>query len=242
MRKQNTYGVAQAVIERLKTKEEVVIKEYNIRDLELPFCCSCHQCFARGESFCPHRDIMKPVTDDMESCDGIILTGVVYSMHMNAAMKNFIDHLSYYYHRPRLFNKKGIVISTTAGAGDKIVTKFLKSTIGVWGVNNIAELNIKVRSYKFKLTEKQKELLNKKTDKFYFAIKDNKIAKPSFNSVIIYNAFRGMSSAENPVSECDKEYWNKSGLAKKVYPNKAGVLKNLLGRIVYRILKNVRAE
>lgn len=239
MRKGNTYGVTQAVISHLREYHDVKITEINVSDLDLHFCLSCHTCFTKGEHLCPHSGTVGEVARAIENCDGLMVSGVVYSMHINAAMKNLIDHLAYYFHRPRLFDKIGMVISTTAGAGEKRVTKYLSEVLGHWGISDATSLSLKIQTSDFSLSDKQKEKVRITADKFYDRIKNRKLSSPTFASVAVHNAFRGMNFVSPPMSECDFAYWNSSGFADKVYPRKVGFVKKAVGGLVYSIMKKV---
>lgn len=242
MRKGNTYHLTQAVIAELRAYQDVTVTEFDVRALDLPFCTSCHQCFTKGENACPHHEKMRALTSSIESCDALMMSGVVYSMHLNAAMKNLIDHLSYYFHRPRLFGKKGMVITTTAGAGEKTVSKYLQSVMGIWGVHPVTNLQCKIQSEKFSLTQKQTKILKDSVRDFHFSLLHNTKKSPTFHSIAIYNAFRGMSAVPKPISDFDKKYWRSTGMADKVYPQKIGFLQALYGNIVFHILKTVMAK
>ena len=239
MRKGNTYGVTSAVMECLRSYGNVEINEINIADLDLPFCASCHVCFSKGDNFCPHKAIVGTVAKAIEECDGLIISGVCYAMHINAAVKNLIDHLAYYFHRPRLFEKVGMVITTTAGAGENIVAKYLRQTLGHWGVGKAILLPMKIQTEKFALTEKQTERVRVAADKFYYQIKNKKFSQPSFVSVIVHNSFRALASVSPQLSVCDSDYWRNSGFADKVYPRKIGALKWLTGKIMYPLMKKM---
>jgi len=239
MRKGNTYGVTQAVLERLRTYEDVQITEINVADLDLPFCCSCHTCFTKGNEFCPHNVIVGSVAKSIEECDGFIISGVCYAMQVNAAVKNLVDHLAYYFHRPRLFNKVGMVVTTTAGAGENIVAKYLRQTVGHWGVGKAILLPMKIQTEKFALTEKQTERVRITADRFYNNIINGRLSPPSFMSVIVHNGFRASASVTPPLSECDCDYWRGSGFADKIYPRKIGVLKWLTGKMMYPLMRKM---
>lgn len=238
MRKGNTYKLTQEVIRRLKL-HDVEITEINISELDLPFCMSCHRCFALGEIKCPHYKIMKSVVERIESCNALILSGVVYSMHLNASMKNVVDHLSYYFHRPRLFDKKGLVITTTAGAGEKTVAKYLKLVMSQWGISNVQTLSGKIQTRPFLLTEKQKKIVDRVSEKFYNIILHDKTKDPSMNVLITHNTFRAMNIEDTNFLEYDKSYWKENGLASKVYPRKVNIFKRAFGVMVFTIKKKV---
>lgn len=239
MRKGNTYKLAQEVIVKLREYSDILIDEISVNELNLPFCISCHKCFEKGEENCPHFSIVNSVAKKMEESDAIILSGVVYSMQLNAAMKNLIDHLSYYFHRPRLFDKKGMVITTTAGSGEKDVAKYLKSIMNIWGISDVKIISEKIRKVPFSLTDKQRAKISKTTDNFYNDIIHNKHTAPSYQAIAMYNAFRGMSSAENVISERDREYWKETGLVNTTYPTRHGIVKKLYGALTFKILRSV---
>ena len=239
MRKGNTYKLTQEAASILRNREDVSIREFSVSELALPFCESCHACFSKGEEFCPHKEIMAPIAEAIENCDGLIVSGVVYSLHLNAAMKNLIDHLSYYFHRPRLFDKKALIITTTAGAAEKRIAKYLKSVLGHWGVGCIKSLSCKIQTSSFSLTDKQRAKLEAAANAFYYAISRNKTTPPTFESVAVHNAFRAMSLSPGGPSECDKAYWRDCGYANKAYPRPAGPHKSAFGAFVYGIMSRV---
>ena len=239
MRKGNTYKLTQKVIGKLQAHGDVKIDEISVAKLDLPFCTSCHQCFEKGEEKCPHYNTMHRVAEKLENCDAVIVSGVVYSMHLNAAMKNLLDHFSYYFHRPRLFNTKGLVITTTAGGGEKTVAKYLQATLAQWGIAGAESLSFKIQTVPFALNEKQNHKLDKVTENFYYTIQNNRLSSPSVKALAIHNAFRGMSAVDVPISELDKAFWEKSGYGHSVYPRKVNILKTALGAVTYSTMKKV---
>jgi multimeric flavodoxin WrbA len=239
MRKGNTYALAQAVIARLKTRDDVQITEIGVADFELPFCRSCHTCFTKGEAACPNAGIVGAVRAALDRADGVIISGVTYAMGLNAAMKNLMDHLAYLYHRPAMFGKKGIVVATTAGGGAKGVAKYLKANIGHWGINGARILTHNAQTVDFTLSEKEQKRLDKIADGFYNSIKQNRKFSPSITSLAVHNAFRAMALAASPVSPCDAAYWQSSGFAGKAYPSKIGWHKKAIGSLTYSLMRRV---
>ena len=237
MRKGNTYAFTQEVIKQLKTYNDVQITEIGVADLNLPFCISCHTCFVKGEEYCPHSSILKKVQTELNESDGVIISGVVYAMGLNAAMKNLIDHLAYFFHRPALFGKKGMVITTTAGAGEKGAAKYIKSVMGHWGINGALILTHKAQTVEFKLNDKEQKNVKDTVKKFYSGIKSKREIKPSIESIAVHNAFRSMAAAASPISQRDAEYWQKSGFAHKIYPAKVGFIGMCIGGLTYKAMK-----
>ncbi len=239
MRKGNTYSLTRTVTEKLRALGDIDIEEIFVSDLDLPFCTSCHVCFDKGEQYCPHRSVMEPIAKGLEDSDALIVSGTVYSLHINAAMKNLIDHLSYYFHRPRLFEKKGLIITTTAGAGDKKIADYLRSVLGHWGVGYISSLSCKIRTVPFSLTDKQKIQVEKTAKSFYEAIVKNKYTAPTLESVAVHNSFRGMNSGKKIISQCDNEFWLNSVFSNKSYPRRINPFKSAIGSLAYRIISKV---
>jgi multimeric flavodoxin WrbA len=85
MRKGNTYALTKGIVNYLLSKPDTECTEISVADLELPFCCSCHVCFAKGEEHCPHHDVMRDVQSALMACDGVILSGTTYMWALNAA-------------------------------------------------------------------------------------------------------------------------------------------------------------
>jgi len=239
MRCGNTYNVTQAVLAQLRVHNDVNITEISVAELNLPFCRSCHVCFDKGDAHCPHRAALAPVAQAIEGCDGLIVSGVCYAMHINAAMKNLVDHFAYYFHRPRLFGKVGLVVTTTAGAGEHRVAKYLRQVLGHWGMGKPLLLPVKIQTEKFSLSAKQKKRIHATADKFYRNIKAGKLAQPSLVSVIVHNSFRAHASVTPPLSPSDSAYWRESGFAHKVYPRRIGAGKWLLGKLIYPLMRTV---
>jgi len=236
MRKGNTYGVTQAVLTRLSTYGDVQITEISVADLDLPFCKSCHICFNKGEEFCPHFEVVSSAAKAIEDCDGLIISGVCYAMQINASIKNLIDHLAYLFHRPRFFNKVGMVVTTTAGAGENKVAKYLQQVLGHWGMGKAILLPVKIQAEKFSLSDKQKKRVQIVAEKFCSSMQTGKLSAPSLVSVIVHNSFRAHAATIPSLSECDTAYWRESGFAGKVYPRRIAGPKWLVGKMIYPIM------
>ena len=237
MRKGYTYMLTKEIVNRLSDKPDVEITEIGVADLDLPFCISCHNCFSKGEEFCPHHNVMKNIQAALGGCDGVIVGGVTYLWALNAAMKNVLDHLGYLFHRPSLFGKKGIVVTTSAGAGEKGVAKYLKTVLGQWGINGAQIVSINARERELDPPAHQSAKLTAAAERFYGLIKSGKPISPVLNNIAVHNAFRAMSLGGFTASERDTQYWRQKDFVNKSYPVYAGALKYLAGTAVYGIVK-----
>ena len=229
MRVGNTYQLTQAALARISSHGDVELTEFRVKDLNLPLCTSCHLCFDKGESACPHYSTMRPIAESIENADALVLSGVTYALHLNAATKNLIDHFAYYIHRPRLFDKQALVVVTTAGGGDSTVAKYLRSTLNLWGLTTIRTLREKIRVVPFSLNEKQTRHVNAVADAFHADVRTHRRARPNIKTYMMFSAFRGMNSAENAPSPCDRAYWQQHGLLDNAYPRPTNPLLRPLG-------------
>ena len=238
MRKGNTYGLTKEILNRLASKPGVTVTEISVADLELPYCLSCHTCFSRGEEHCPHYGAMRGVEEAILECDGFIVSGASYMRALNAPMKNLMDHMSYWYHRPALFGKKGMAIVTSAGAGEHAVADYLIDVLGQWGVNGAVGVTRNARGAALAKPGKTTEKLDRAAERFYQEILSGRQIHPSINNIAVHNAFRAMSLSGYTDSECDTNYWRKEAM-NKPYPVNAGPLKYAAGAIVFFAVKNL---
>ena len=239
MRKGNTYALTTEITNRLTEFENVTCTEVNVADLNLPFCCSCHLCFGKGEEFCPHYDSLRELQAGLIDCDGVVLSGTTYMWALNAAMKNLLDHLSYNFHRPVFFGKKGMVIATSSGNGEKSVAKYLKTVLGQWGVNGAIVVTQNAKEKKMISPDKINAKLDSAAKRFYEQVLFGKPKSPTFKSIAVHNAFRAMALSDFAEYERDTQYWKQSGYCDRAYPIKTAPLKYAVGAMMFSIAKNL---
>lgn len=113
--------------------------------LEIRPCTGCSECMMNGGT-CPIPDDMQGLYDKLLAADGIIVGSPTYYLNIAGAVKCFIDRsLALYYRgigplydpdmpfmgqRP-LAGKKGVVVTTVAGAGHEKCIAELAQCIGV---------------------------------------------------------------------------------------------------------------
>jgi hypothetical protein len=141
------------------------------------------------------------------------------------------------FHRPRLFDKRAVVVTTTAGAGESAVAKYLKSVLGHWGISGALTLACKAQTTVFTPSAKQATQIARIAYKFHADLARGKKSPPSLESLVVHSAFRGMCTVANPLSRCDADYWRESGLAVSVYPRGIGPVKTALGAIICGIMR-----
>ena len=118
-------------------------------------CTGCFNCILKTEKKCPHYESIKYINNKIDWCDAMIITSPVYSLQVSGQLKNFIDHMSYNFHRPKYFNKKALIITTTAGVDAKEISNYIKEVLTFWGINTTYKLPIVYRNAKLEIYDKQ---------------------------------------------------------------------------------------
>lgn len=240
-RRKNTWEIVERAKQTLQeTDNDATFTEIDLINENIPPCIGCYSCFNNGEHTCPHADIIQPIVAKMKECDGLIIASPVYALNVTGLIKNFIDHLAYYYHRPYFFEEKAMVIVTTAGAGQKKVGKYLDETLENWGYNQRFKLcMVQVHTQQGYLPLDVKQKIDKETIKFYNSIHDNKLKSPRFKALIMYNVWRAM--AKNGHIAYDNKYWMENPmLIDDEYYSKVpcNVLKKIPMKIFYKLMLN----
>jgi multimeric flavodoxin WrbA len=137
-RKGVTWHATDLLKQALSKNTGLEVTEFTLpRDMP-HFCNGCFSCFMNGEHTCPHAESVQPIAQALLDADVIVLTSSVYAMDATGQMKAMLDHLCYLWmsHRPdpRMFDKIGVTVATTAGAGLGHTTKTLRNSLKFWGV------------------------------------------------------------------------------------------------------------
>lgn len=242
----NTWELTLRVKEQLSLiSKEINFTELHLKDLDLPFCLGCSLCFRKGHDYCPHNSIIQKLMDDIQESDGVIFSAPTYNMEMPGLTKNFVDHLCFMLHRPRYFNKKALIISTTGGVGAKNATKSMSGTMMGWGFNSCYQLPVKAISWNnYHLTKKHIRKVNSISRKFYEDINSKKLKAPPYWVLITYNLFRGMSFEYRKGKEYemrDGDFWEDNCRDSKAYAHNVVLpyRKKLFGNMFYLLAKNI---
>lgn len=220
MHKGSTYNITKIFVDNLRDENTEVVEFFMPKDTP-GFCVGCFNCFSKGEEYCPQVDRVRPIVEELDEADLIILQSPCYVYGMSGQLKTLLDHLGYRWmaHRPSqtMFNKVGLVVSTAAGAGTKKVNKSLSNNLFFWGVGRIFSYGKNVAASSWETVDKKKKQkiekevhrLSKRISKFVGR------RRPSIKTKAMFMAMRGMHKI-NDWSPLDREYWfNKGWLDKK---------------------------
>ncbi|URZ15072.1 flavodoxin family protein [Clostridium felsineum] len=240
----NTWTLAKLVKKELNLlSDEIEYKEIHLKDLNLPFCLGCSLCFRKGHKLCPHNSIIEKLMEAIENSDGVIFSAPTYIMSMPALTKNFVDHLCFMFHRPRYFNKKVLVISTTGGVGAKNAVKTMIGYFKGWGFNKAYGLWISSNSWNnYVVKEKHKIRTKAVVEKFYKDVESKKLHTPDYSVLIPYNLFRGMSFDYVKGKEyetADGEFWQNRIAEPYDKSVPLPIIKRIFGNIFYMLGKKL---
>lgn len=234
-RRGNTWDVLNIVLNELKDIPNIEFDVIELKKVKLDTCIGCFNCILKGEDKCPHSNTMKNLIDRIENAEVIIMTSSVYSMQITGLLKNFIDHMSFNFHRAKFYKKKGLVIATTAGAGHKQATKYMKEVLEFWGLNKVNKIAVAYRNTK--LTQKNIDYIKSESKKFKKELLKMDIPKSGIKQVVMYNFWRAMAINDKSY-EADYNYYKNK---KRAYYEDANVnkIKIMIGNLVYKVIKSL---
>lgn len=233
-RKGESYKLTRLVEDKMKSMGEVEFEYLFLKELKLGSCIGCHLCCERGEEKCPLKDDRDVIIEKMAGADGIILVSPVYSLHVTALMKNFIDHLSFMWHRPRLIGKKVMALSTGGGMF-KDTLGYLKTNADFWGCHFVNKLGVPhLDSLKPKYREKVLRDIDNAAFVFYNAVKADTNPVPSIGALFRFNMWKSNAIACREVLPTDYPYWKAKGWldSEYFYETRIGLHKKLALKLI----------
>lgn len=225
----------------------------SLSDMNLSVCRGCRICFIKGEEYCPLKDNLADLISRLKAADGIILGSPVYVEDVNGIMKNFIDRLAFFCHRPALAGKSALVITTSGSTSTVHSLRTMTNALRAWGAYISAQ-----GTFRMGAAMKVEEVNNQfsrniitLTERFFTSIVRKKPYNPDFYAYMVFKIqqkYREMEFKKhkelNKVN-FDDQYWDQQGwLDPKCdfyIPHKPAVIKSktahILGGLITRILK-----
>jgi multimeric flavodoxin WrbA len=155
----------------------------------------------------------------MLASDLVVLTSPVYGLDVAAPMKALIDHLCFMWmsHRPdpAMFDKLGLVISTTAGMGAGRTAKTMRLSLRYWGVKKSFSFAKAVAALRWEdIPENKRTGIEKSAEvlaaRIAAAAGDiRKVRKPLFRS-FLFRMMAGMQKSNN-WNPADRSHWERQG-------------------------------
>lgn len=220
--KGSTYNITQLFLKELNIKDTELSEYFLPKDMP-KFCCGCSNCFMKGEDFCPHDALIKPIKAAMDEADLLIFDSPVYVYHITGQLKTFLDHFGYRWmvHRPNsaMFKKVALVISTAAGAGMKSTNKDITDSLSFWGVGKIYTYGKAVAAINWQgVSDKNKRKIEVKVKKIATKIaKSCNHVNPNIKVKLLFSVFR-LAHKRIEINKIDRDYWREQGWFGKTRP------------------------
>jgi len=248
-KKGDSYHLIQQIETRMNLIEPVEFKYLYLSDIPLGYCLGCCNCFFKGEELCSKRALTAGIEAEMLDADGVILAAPVYAHQVTALMKNYIDHFSYFFHRPRFFDKVALVLSPTGSSGLRETLKYLRFTANGWGFYVVGSLGVVSGAFKNDAVYRGKIInqIDQTARQMLQFIKTKKRPAPNLYQLMFFRGMR-LKAKYNP---CDRKYWEDHGWLSQNYFMKRSVnpvtllLANILERIMdvmYRKMARTKKE
>lgn len=232
----NVIGMLEKSFNRV---ERMQIEYINLNDLGLGFCKSCLLCYTKGEQYCPQKAVTSMLLTKMLESDVVIFACPVYEQHVTALMKNFYDNFSFMFHRPRFFDKKAILVSSTGGTGLKGTLDYMKMNAMGWGFQ-IAGM-VGVCGDTLKTDSGYREEVQKNLDHMVDGLYQKKELSPSFYQLALFRAMQSKAFGGAKKKDIAYEYWKERGwLEKRYYTNvKISLIKKAFSGIVGKSMRKM---
>lgn len=238
-RKGNTYFATQ---ELEKALDGIAIVKYVfLNELNLQFCNGCKLCFDKGEWNCPLKDNRDKLITEMVKADGVVIATPNYAFHVSARVKNMIDRMSYFFHRPAFFGKVFMPVVSQGIMGGNKITKYLEKCAADFGFASVKGVCVTtLEPMSEEQIEKIKKHIQKASIRFIKALTNKPSEVPSLYRLMMFRMTRsGIKHAK--VQLYDYEYYEKNKWFDLpfYYPVKLPIVKRVFGRLFDRVGRKI---
>ncbi len=246
-RKGLSYAGAALALEAVKreisslNRVAVEVEEVDLQSQKLQHCLGCMQCFEVGEDRCPHALIVQPIAASIKAADLLIMTSPVYALNVSGVLKNTLDHLSYFFHRPFAFNKRALVISATAGGAAGSTAKYMRDTLKHWGFNIVGSIGL-VGMGKVEVTDAQRMTIDKAVARLNLTKGNQWMRQPTLKRLMFFNLWRALNTLDTALKP-DVKHWREHGLTDLAYGpmshKNISVPRRLIGNLFYMLFRRL---
>ncbi|MDD3920584.1 MAG: NAD(P)H-dependent oxidoreductase [Eubacteriales bacterium] len=218
--KGSTYHMGRLLIDRLPGEQDVT-EFFLPRDLN-HFCLGCYSCL-NGDENCPYYAEKRAIMEAVEQASLLIFTTPKYCLGPSAAMKAFMDLTFTYWmtHRPRacMFQKRAVVLSTSAGAGNKGPIAMVKNALIYWGVPEVKGYGARVAAMNWEgVAGKTKQKIERDITKLAKAVSRPGKPRVGIKTRFLFFMMGGMQKAGWGSAPLEKVYWEENGWLGKKRP------------------------
>jgi len=214
------------------------IEHISLNKEDIQLCRGCRACFEKGEQYCPIKDSILKIRNEIVSADGIVIASPVYVEDVNGLMKNWIDRMAFHCHRPAFYGKYAAIITTSGAGSSNHSINTLKNALTVWGFYIGSKRNYRMGA-KMEAEQIQTNYganIESVARKLFNAINDKKAKRPSLYSLVTFRILQRCYRKTRNHETVDYVYWNDHGwldLHKSYYgDHDSNWVKGLLARII----------
>jgi hypothetical protein len=133
-------------------------------------------------------------------------------MNVTGQMKIFIDRFSYFFHRPRFFDKKAFILVTTGILGHTDVLKYLDTVARIWGFEIAGAVGlITPIPTPRRQADKNQRALKRAAAEFAAALRRPNRKSPGLMDVIRFHGQKVAFSELRETIPFDFRYWEEHG-------------------------------
>lgn len=208
----STFQAVQTIEEELKKLEPGLEMEYiHLVDYNISPCRGCRACFDRGEMHCPLKDDVPAIAAKMLEADGVILSSPTFVGSMNGILKNLLDRLAYFCHRPAFHDKRAWVVTTVGSGGSFYTLLSMSLPLGSMGFSVINKTGITTHTGKeVPVPDAYMGKIRKQAGKFMRSSQSGKHCRPTVSSLVSFKLNRKYYTGKKEPSY-DADYWRGKG-------------------------------
>ena len=211
--KGSTYNIARMIADKIEGENEIV-EFFFPRDLN-HFCTGCYQCI-EDMARCPFYEEKKKIIDAMDASDLIILATPTYCLGMSASLKAFFDLTFDLWmpHRPMksMFQKRALVVTTSAGSSPKSLFKEVKDKLFYMGVPEVKTYGLAVQAMKWEgVAEKKKAKIQKDVTKLARKLSVKRKPTVGIKTKVMFGLMGMIHKKGWDSSPVEAAYWKKHG-------------------------------
>jgi len=241
-------GIFREKLERASSDAGVAleVETVHLGQADISACRGCRACFDHGEDRCPLKDGLLPLKDRILAADALVIGSPVYVEDVSGLVKNLIDRLAFFTHRPALYGKCVWLLTTSGSRSTKRSLRTMTMALTTWGAKVLGgnTLFLGALTRKEEVAEKYGETLGRAANGLLHALRTRSAEKPTLFSLV---AFRVQRNAWQKLAadSLDHRYWQGKGWLEKgcgyYMPYRTGALMRgaawLLSRAAIAVLK-----
>lgn len=112
---------------------EFEVETIHLGHQEIGLCRGCRVCFDRGEEYCPLKDELLTIKEQVSRANAVIAACPVYVDGVNGITKNWIDRMAHVCHRPEFAGKLVYIIATTGSSPCYSTLNTVSGAFLTWG-------------------------------------------------------------------------------------------------------------